>query len=107
MLLLPSQAPGLLHAIGLTKAEVDRKAWTIDRNRRGYGWAAAINRTLCEIGGRWELAAPAYRLTGMRQIEDASYSWFARNRGRFSRWGVIPACERPDVICGQEHVSAT
>ena len=74
VLLLPSQTRELLHAIGLTKTEVDREAWAIDRNGRGYGGAAAVKRTLCEIGGRWELAAHAYRLTGMRQIEDAGYS---------------------------------
>ena len=107
VLSLPGQTPGLLQAVGLTKGEVDREAWALDRNGRGYSGAAAINRTLREIGGGWALMARAYRIPGVRQCEDAGYRWFARNRGRFSRWGLIPACERPGATCDSDDVRST
>ena len=99
---LPNQTPGLLHACGLTRAEVDREAWVLDRVGRAYGGAAAINRTLRELDGPWAIIARAYAIPGLRHLEDAGYRWFARHRGRFSRWGAIPACERPGARCASD-----
>lgn len=53
------------------------------RVERGAG---AINAVLERFPGRsrapWRLAAMAYHLEGMRQVEDLGYSWVARNRHR-------------------------
>ena len=95
VLALPNQTAGLPLAAGLTEADVDREAWAIARDGRVYAGAAAINRTLHELGGGWRLVARLYALPGLRWAEDLGYRWFARHRGRFARWGVTPECERP------------
>lgn len=95
---LPNQLPGLRAQVGLTKADVDAAAWAIDRDGRRYGGAAAINRTLEELG-RWRAVTALYRLAPLRRLEDAVYHAFAHNRGRFARWGLTPPCERPGVPC--------
>ncbi len=96
---LPNQAAGLLELTGLTRAEVDREAWAFDRAGRSWGGAAAINRALRELGGPWRLLSLAYALPLVGWCEDAGYRLFARHRGRLSRWGVTPACERPGAGC--------
>jgi predicted DCC family thiol-disulfide oxidoreductase YuxK len=98
VLLLPNQAPGVRQRAGLSKQDVDRAVWAIDANGRLYEGAAAINRTLEELG-RWRHLAMLYRLPFFRQAEDRCYRWFAVNRGRFARWGIAPACDRPGVEC--------
>ena len=100
--LVPSQAPGVLEAVRLTRADVDREAWALDREGRSYAGAAAINRTLRELGGPWRVLALAYALPGVKWCEDAGYRWFATHRGSVSRWGVTPACERPDGACAAD-----
>ena len=95
---LPSQTPGLAERAGLTRAQLDREAWAIDRDGRPFAGAAAINRALAELRG-WRYAAALYRLPGVRQFEDWFYRWFAANRRRFARWGTVPACKRPGVAC--------
>jgi predicted DCC family thiol-disulfide oxidoreductase YuxK len=95
---LPSQTRGLIERAGLTRAQVDRAAWAIDRAGRRYAGAAAVNRTLAELRG-WRCLAGLYRLPGVRQIEDLGYTLFAANRGRFARWGAVPGCQRPGADC--------
>lgn len=98
VLLLPNQTPGARQLAGLSKREVDRAVWVIETTGRRYEGAAAINRTLEELG-RWRHLAALYRLSPVRQVEDRLYGWFAANRSRFARWGITPACERPGVEC--------
>jgi predicted DCC family thiol-disulfide oxidoreductase YuxK len=98
VLALPNQTPGLLDRTGLTRAQVDAAAWAIDRAGRRHGGAAAINRTLRELGA-WRWLAALYAVPPLRWCEDRFYAWFARNRARFARWGAVPACERPGVSC--------
>jgi predicted DCC family thiol-disulfide oxidoreductase YuxK len=100
--LLPSQAPGLIEALGLTRAEVDREAWAFDRAGRAFAGAAAVNRTLRALGGLPGILGRAYALPGLRWCEDAGYHWFSRHRGAFHRWGAVPACDRPGVTCVEE-----
>ena len=104
VLALPNQSPGLLARTRLSREDVDREAWAIDRAGRRYAGAAAINRTLAELG-RWRVAARLYALPGIRQVEDVVYRWFASNRGRFARWGAVPACARPGADCLPERES--
>lgn len=103
--ILPNQTPGLCERAGLTRAQVDEAAWVIDRRGRRYAGAAALNRTLEELGG-WRTLSALYRLPGLHQLEDTVYRWFAANRGRFSRWGAVPGCARPGTECLPEEPSA-
>lgn len=98
VLALPNQTPGLLARTGLTRAQVDASVWVIDRTGHRYAGAAAINRTLRELGA-WRAVAALSALPPVRWSEDRLYAWFARNRGRFARWGSTPACARPVYQC--------
>jgi predicted DCC family thiol-disulfide oxidoreductase YuxK len=99
VLALPSQTPGVPERTGLSRADLSRAAWAIDRRGRGYAGAAALNRVLVELPPPWRWLAGLYRLPLAGAIEDAGYRWFAANRARFGRWGVMPACARPGVPC--------
>jgi predicted DCC family thiol-disulfide oxidoreductase YuxK len=97
--IVPNQQPGLLERTGLTRAQVDRSVWVIDRGGRRYEGAAAVNRTLDELGGVWRPVGRLGGLAPIRRVEAAAYRWFAANRARFGRWGSTPACSRPGVEC--------
>lgn len=96
---IASQQPGVLERYGITRAEADRAAWTIDSDGRRLEGAAAINRVLAELGGPWWVLAQLYRLPGVGALEEASYRWFAPRRSRFHRFGVTPECDQPGVRC--------
>lgn len=98
--LVPSQRPGVLDGLGLTREAADREVWAVDAGGRPFSGAPAINRVLAELGGGWRLFAALASLPGIRVVEAAGYRWFARNRARFGRWGVTPACARSDAGCG-------
>ncbi len=99
VLVIANQKQGVLARYGLSPDEVDRAAWTIDREGRHLEGAAAINRVLCEMGGPWPAFAGIYRLKPLATLEEAGYRWFARNRSRFSSFGVRPECEEPGANC--------
>jgi len=88
---MPSQRAGLPAAIGLSDADVAAAAWAVTREgarlRGAPAMLAGLDATL--LGGRAHLAA-LHRVPGLRQAFDAGYSWFARNRGRFSG---TPTCD--------------
>lgn len=98
---LPSQTPGLAERAGLTRAELNRAAWVIDRSGRQLSGAAAVNRGLAELP-RWRWLARIYALPVIGPAEDAAYRLFARHRGRFHRWGLVPACDQPGAACEAE-----
>ncbi|MGI8554675.1 MAG: thiol-disulfide oxidoreductase DCC family protein [Dehalococcoidia bacterium] len=103
VLALPSQTPGLIEQIGLTRTQVNRSVWVITRDGRCYHSAAASNRVLQELQhSHWRVLARLYRVPGLGRWEEWCYAWFARNRGHFVRWGMTPACERPGVPCTPE-----
>lgn len=99
VLVVANQKPGVLARYGLSRDEVDRAAWAIDRNGRRLEGAAAVNRLLSEMGGLWPALAGAYHLGPAAAVEEVVYRWFARNRSRFSRFGVRPECEEPGANC--------
>ncbi len=99
VLVLPNQTPGVLDRYGLTRADVDRAAWSIDRQGKKHEGAAALNRVVGEFGGPWRLALLLYRVPPVKWAEDLAYRWLAAHRGRFARWGVTPECEQPGVRC--------
>jgi predicted DCC family thiol-disulfide oxidoreductase YuxK len=98
VLVIANQKPGVLARYGLSRAEVDRAAWTIDPAGRLES-AAAINRVFREMGGPWPAVGSLYRLEPVAALEEAAYGWFARNRSRFSRFGVEPECDQPGADC--------
>jgi predicted DCC family thiol-disulfide oxidoreductase YuxK len=95
---IPNQQPGALERLGMTRAEADRAAWTVDAQGRRLEGAAAVNRVLAELGGPWRAVALFYRLRPAAAAEEALYRWFARHRSRFHRFGVTPECDDPG--CG-------
>ena len=82
VLVRPSQEPGLIEGLGLTREEVGRAAWAVEPGGRRLEGAAAINRVLRELGGGWSLAAGLYRLRPIGWVEDRYYKRVARRR----RW---------------------
>jgi len=99
VLAVANQKPGVPERYGLTREEVDRAAWTVDAQGRKLQAAAAINRVLRELGGGWRVVATLYRPWPIAAIEEAVYRWFARNRGRFHRFGATPECNEPGAGC--------
>ena len=98
VLVIANQKPGVRARYGLSRAEVDRAAWTIDTAGRLEG-AAAINRVLREVGGPWPAVGSLYRIKPLAALEEAAYRWLAKNRSRFSRFGVQPECDQPGTDC--------
>jgi predicted DCC family thiol-disulfide oxidoreductase YuxK len=76
----PNQTPGLIEECGLTRQQVDEKAWVIDGTRRLSG-AAAINRLLDGMGAPWRFLAAPSRLTFLLALEERLYSLLALRRG--------------------------
>jgi predicted DCC family thiol-disulfide oxidoreductase YuxK len=99
VLVMANQAPGVLERYGVTRAEADRAAWTIDDEGAHLQGAAAVNRVLRELGGAGRMVASLYRLRPAAAIEEAFYRWFAKRRSRFHRLGVTPECEEPGAGC--------
>lgn len=98
---MPNQHPGVRLRYGLRRSEVDREVWLIDLSTgERYRAAAAINRALLELGGRWPLVGRACSLKPFHWVEAAGYRWVATHRRWFSRWGVTPACEEPGASYG-------
>ncbi|HET7338744.1 MAG TPA: DCC1-like thiol-disulfide oxidoreductase family protein [Candidatus Dormibacteraeota bacterium] len=93
VLAIASQKPGALERCGITRAEADRAAWTVDARGNRLQGAAALNRVLDELGGGWKLIALPYRLRPIAAVEEAAYRWFAPRRSRFHRLGVTPECD--------------
>ncbi len=99
VLVIANQKQGVLARYGLSRDEVDRAAWSIDREGRRLEGAAAINRVLREVGGFWPALAGVYHLRRAAAVEELVYRWFARNRSRFRSFGVRPECEEPGANC--------
>ena len=99
VLVIASQKPGVLARYGLSRDEADRAAWTIDKTGRRLEGAAAINRVLRELAGPWPALASGYRMESVGRLEEVVYRWFAKSRGRFSRFGVRPECEDAGADC--------
>jgi len=75
-----NQEAGLIESLGLTREEVGRAAWAVERGGRKFEGAAAINRVLRELGGVWSMLGSLYRVEPVRWVEDRYYSRVARRR---------------------------
>jgi predicted DCC family thiol-disulfide oxidoreductase YuxK len=96
---LPSQTPGLIERLGLTREQVNATVWAIDRAGRRFSEADAVNLALYALGGRWRLLARLFHVPGIHALEGRCYRWFAPRRRRFGFLGATPACERPGARC--------
>jgi predicted DCC family thiol-disulfide oxidoreductase YuxK len=98
VLALPNQTPELIARLELSRADVDRAVWAIDRRGRRHCAAAAVNRVLAELP-RWRLVAQLASIPPLLWLEDRGYDWFAAHRHHFARLGTIPECSSPGVPC--------
>lgn len=78
----PNQEPGLIEAMGLTREEVGRASWAVERGGRRFEGAAGMSRALRELGGGWAVLGSLYLLPPVGWLEDAYYRKVARRR----RW---------------------
>lgn len=99
VLVLPSQTPGLIGTLGISRIAADSEAWAVDPSGQRYSGAAAVNRVLQELGGGWTVVSKAYQIPVFRWLEDRGYRLIAANRSRLVSFGVTPECERPGVWC--------
>jgi predicted DCC family thiol-disulfide oxidoreductase YuxK len=75
----PNQEPGLIELLGLTRLEVDRASWAVERGARFEG-AAGISRVLRELGGGWRVVGSLYLVPPIGWVEERYYSRVARRR---------------------------
>ena len=75
-----NQEAGLIETLGLTREEVGRAAWAVERGGRKFEGAAAINRVLRELAGGWSVLGSLYGVPPLRWVEDRYYSRVARRR---------------------------
>ena len=99
MLALPSQLPGTTQRFGISRQDLDRAAWTVDRRGRKLAGAAAVTRTLEALGGPWQTLAALLRLPGVAWLTKRAYAWVAAHRRQFRWLAVTPECDRPGVNC--------
>ena len=99
MLVVANQKPGALERYGVTREEADRAAWTVDAQGRKLEGAAAINRTLHELGGGWRLLATPYRVRPIAAVQEAVYRYVAPRRSRLHRLGITPECDETNADC--------
>jgi len=99
VLALPSQLPGTTQRFGISRADFDRAAWTVDRRGRKLAGAAAISRTLEALGDPWRLLAVLLRLPGVGWLVERAYAWVASHRRQLRWLAVTPECDRPGVNC--------
>jgi len=99
VLALPSQLPGTTQRFGISRPDLDRAAWTVDRRGRKRAGAAAITRTLETLGGPWRPLAALLQLPGVAWLAERSYAWVAAHRRQFRWLAVTPECDRPGVHC--------
>lgn len=83
----------------MTPEDAARRVYAIDASGRKFAGAAAINRTLEELGGGAAILGKLYRFPPVAMIENALYPFIARYRYLLSRWGDRPACDDPSAGC--------
>jgi predicted DCC family thiol-disulfide oxidoreductase YuxK len=101
--LLSTSLPGVLeNRLGLTRESTNRQLFVEDgATGKLYGGAAAVARIVRVV----PIVGPVgylYYLPGLRQLADAVYRLFARNRHRISRllgWQPLPDDSCADGLC--------
>lgn len=92
----PFQRPGTPELLGVSGDLMLEAAWWKDSSGEVYRGAEAINAAVSAgFGSRIPLLA--YRIPGMRQLQDAVYRWVATHRYRFP--GTTPHCAAQPGDC--------
>jgi len=97
---MPSQTPGLIEAIGLSRADVDRAAWAVlpdGRLRSGAGAVLAAADEILMVGR--PILATVGALPGVRRLIAAAYALVALNRQRLPG---TPVCTVDRSVAGLE-----
>jgi len=76
----PSQEPGLIERLGLSRDDVERAAWAVEPGGKKFEGAAGINRAMRELGPGWALVAALYGAPPFRWLENKYYARVARKR---------------------------
>src|SRR5260370_220363 len=74
----PNQEAGLAERLGLSRDEIGRAVWTIEPGGSKFEGAAAISRTLRELGGGWGVLGAFYFFPPVRWLQDTFYSRSSR-----------------------------
>ncbi len=81
--LWPSQTPGLIEAVGLTRAEVDAAAWAVRPDGSRHQGPAALAAAVDQL---WPAGVPVcgtlVRVPIVRRPADRVYAWVAAHRQR-------------------------
>jgi predicted DCC family thiol-disulfide oxidoreductase YuxK len=72
----------VIELLGLSRAEVDRASWVVEKGGRRFEGAAGISRVLRELGGGWQVLGSLYLVPPIGWVEDRYYQRVARRR----RW---------------------
>jgi len=97
--IVPSQAPGVPEAHGLTQADCRRSAWAVDEQGRAWSGAGAAAAAL-DAGFGVGIFRALYRIPPLGAIGELGYRVIARIRHRLP--GTIPYCQRHPKICEGE-----
>jgi predicted DCC family thiol-disulfide oxidoreductase YuxK len=90
------QGPDVAERLGIPAAQVLASSYWLDSSGAVYAGAEAINAALSvALGTRLPLLA--YRIPGVRSLQDAVYRWVAGHRYRFP--GTTPHCQSHPVAC--------
>src|SRR5260370_21360209 len=76
----PNQEAGLAERLGLSRDEIGRAVWAIEPGGSKFEGAAAISRTLRELGGGRAVLGAFYFFPPVRRLEDPHYLRVARRR---------------------------
>jgi predicted DCC family thiol-disulfide oxidoreductase YuxK len=96
---MPSQSPLWRSRFDVTVEQAEHEVYAVEPEGRAFAGAAAANRVLKELGGKYARIARWYQFAPVRLLEDLAYPVIARYRGLLSRWGDMPACDEPDAGC--------
>jgi predicted DCC family thiol-disulfide oxidoreductase YuxK len=93
---LPSQDPGVLDRLGLSRQDADESVWLLQPDGRRLRGAAAVNRVILELWPRFGRAvARLYAVPVLRRLEERAYAWFAAHRGQVSACRIGRCAARP------------
>ena len=93
---VPSQKPGILADLGLSREQAEAAAWAIEPDGRRHRGAAAVNAALAAALGT-ALPLRFYGLPGVRSLQDRVYAWVATHRSHFP--GDAPYCKQHPDEC--------
>ena len=92
----PLQSAGAAERLGVPASRLLESVRWLDSSGDVYAGAEAANAAVSAAIGT-KLPLIAYRVPGMRSVQEAIYRWVATHRHRFP--GTTPYCESHPVAC--------